>query len=120
MVKFPLQLILRLYRQNIAVQYKSDASPVTEADEAADSLIFAELAKGAPGIPVVSEESVSQGRLPDISGGRFWLVDPLDGTKEFISGTGEFTVNIALIEDGSPVLGALHAPGTRLLPGCCL
>ena len=104
------EAIMRLYRQGIAVQTKDDASPVTEADEIADALIVAGLAAGAPGIPIVSEESVSQGRMPDISGGRFWLVDPLDGTKEFISGTDEFTVNIALVENGSPVLGALHAP----------
>ena len=102
--------IMRLYRKGIAVKSKADASPVTEADEIADALIVAGLAAGAPGIPIVSEESVSQGRMPDIGGGRFWLVDPLDGTKEFISGTDEFTVNIALIESASPVLGALHAP----------
>jgi len=104
------EAILRFYQKNIPVRHKSDASPVTEADEAADSLIFAELARAAPGIPIVSEESVSNGLLPDISDGRFWLVDPLDGTKEFISGTDEFTVNIALIEEGNPVLGVLHAP----------
>jgi 3'(2'), 5'-bisphosphate nucleotidase len=104
------EAIMRLYRKGIAVQTKDDASPVTEADEVADALIVAGLAAGAPGIPIVSEESVSQGRMPDISGGRFWLVDPLDGTKEFISGTDEFTVNIALVENGSPVLGALLAP----------
>jgi len=102
--------IMQFYRQGIAVQHKSDDSPVTEADELADAYIVAGLAQGAPGIPIVSEESVAQGRLPDISGGRFWLVDPLDGTKEFISGTDEFTVNIALVENGIPVLGALHAP----------
>jgi 3'(2'), 5'-bisphosphate nucleotidase len=102
--------IMPLYRQDIAVQQKPDASPVTEADELADEYIVAGLMQGAPGIPVVSEESVAQGRLPDISGGLFWLVDPLDGTKEFISGSNEFTVNIALIENGTPVLGALHAP----------
>jgi 3'(2'), 5'-bisphosphate nucleotidase len=102
--------IMQLYRQEIAVQRKADSSPVTKADELADAFIVAGLTQGAPGIPVVSEESVSQGRLPDISGGRFWLVDPLDGTKEFIAGTDEFTVNIALIENGVPVLGALHAP----------
>ena len=102
--------IMRLYRKGIAVKSKAAASPVTEADEIADALIVAGLAAGAPGIPIVSEESVSQGRMPDIGGGRFWLVDPLDGTKEFISGTDEFTVNIALIESASPVLGALHAP----------
>ncbi len=102
--------IMQLYRQGIAVQHKSDSSPVTEADELADAYIVAGLRQGAPGIPIVSEESVAQGDLPDISGGRFWLVDPLDGTKEFISGTDEFTVNIALIENGAPVLGAMHAP----------
>ena len=102
--------IMRLYRQNIAVALKSDSSPVTEADEIADALIVAGLAGGAPGIPIVSEESVAEGRMPDITGGRFWLVDPLDGTKEFISETDEFTVNIALIENGRPVLGALHVP----------
>ncbi|MBT4426506.1 MAG: 3'(2'),5'-bisphosphate nucleotidase CysQ [Rhodospirillaceae bacterium] len=102
--------IMQLYRRGIAVQQKSDSSPVTEADEMADAYIVAGLRQGAPGIPIVSEESVAQGDLPDISGGRFWLVDPLDGTKEFISGTDEFTVNIALIENGVPVLGALHAP----------
>ncbi|MDP6588240.1 MAG: 3'(2'),5'-bisphosphate nucleotidase CysQ [Alphaproteobacteria bacterium] len=102
--------IMRLYRRDIAVQRKVDSSPVTEADEIADALIVAGLADAAPNIPTVSEESVAQGRMPDIGGGRFWLVDPLDGTKEFISGTDEFTVNIALIENGSPVLGALHAP----------
>jgi len=104
------EMILRLYRKNIDVHLKSDTSPVTEADEAADALIVAGLSRGTPDIPIVSEERVSQGHLPDIGGGRFWLVDPLDGTKEFISGNDEFTVNIALIENGSPVLGALHAP----------
>ena len=102
--------IMRFYLQDVAVQRKADSSPVTEADETADALIVAGLASATPGIPTVSEESVSQGRMPDISGGRFWLVDPLDGTKEFISGSDEFTVNIALIESGRPVLGALHAP----------
>ncbi len=102
--------IMRLYRQDIAVQHKADSTPVTEADEIADALIVAGLDSATPGIPAVSEESVSQGRMPDISGGRFWLVDPLDGTREFISCTDEFTVNIALIESGSPVLGALYAP----------
>ena len=102
--------IMPFYRQDIAIQHKPDASPVTEADELADEYIVAGLMQGAPGIPVVSEESVAQGRLPDISGGLFWLVDPLDGTKEFISGSDEFTVNIALIENSIPVLGVLHAP----------
>lgn len=109
--------IMRLYRRDIAVQRKFDSSPVTEADEIADALIVAGLADAAPNIPTVSEESVARGRMPDISDGRFWLVDPLDGTKEFISGSDEFTVNIALVESGIPVLGALHAPA---LDECCL
>jgi 3'(2'), 5'-bisphosphate nucleotidase len=107
------EVILGFYGRDIAVQHKSDSSPVTAADEAADALIVAGLKQGAPGIPVVSEESVSNGAIPDISGGRFWLVDPLDGTKEFISGTDEFTVNIALVEAGRPVLGALYAPALK-------
>jgi 3'(2'), 5'-bisphosphate nucleotidase len=91
------------------VATKSDGSPVTAADEAAEAVILAELARVAPGIPVVAEESVAAGKCPAASA-RFFLVDPLDGTKEFISRNGEFTVNIALIEDGRPVLGVVYAP----------
>ena len=100
------QAIMAFYRRGAAVRTKADSSPVTEADEAADRLIVAGLREAAPDIPVVSEEGAR--RAP--AGGRFWLVDPLDGTKEFIGRTGEFTVNIALIEGGRPVLGVLHAP----------
>ena len=102
--------ILAIYQNDFAVRDKADASPVTEADERAERLILAALAKLAPGVPVVAEESVAAGRLPDISGGRFFLVDPLDGTKEFISRNGEFTVNIALIEAGRPTVGVVHLP----------
>ena len=89
---------------------KSDGSPVTEADTRAEAVILAGLAELAPEIPVLAEEAVAAGHVPDVSGGPFWLVDPLDGTKEFISRNGEFTVNIALIEDGMPVVGIVHLP----------
>jgi 3'(2'), 5'-bisphosphate nucleotidase len=92
------------------VREKADASPVTEADEVAEAYILEALAKLTPDIPIVSEEAASEGYLPDVSGGRFWLVDPLDGTREFLSRNGEFTVNIALVEDGRPVAGVVHAP----------
>jgi 3'(2'), 5'-bisphosphate nucleotidase len=67
-----------------------------------------------PEIPVVAEEEIGAGRTADVSGGRFWLVDPLDGTKEFVARNGEFTVNIALVEGGAPVLGVVHAPARGL------
>jgi 3'(2'), 5'-bisphosphate nucleotidase len=88
---------------------KADNSPVTEADEAAEAHILKALAKEWPELPVVAEELAAAGRLPVI-GRRFFLVDPLDGTREFISGRGEFTVNIALVEDGVPACGAVYAP----------
>ncbi|MDP6952432.1 MAG: 3'(2'),5'-bisphosphate nucleotidase CysQ, partial [Alphaproteobacteria bacterium] len=88
---------------------KSDASPVTEADEAANALIVERLSVLAPDIPIIAEESVAAGIVPDI-GERFWLVDPLDGTREFIAGRNEYTVNIALIESRVPVLGVIDLP----------
>ena len=111
------KVILAYYVEGEAapeVRYKADASPVTEADEAAEAFILEALAKLTPDIPVVSEEAASAGHLPDVSGGRFWLVDPLDGTKEFISRNGEFTVNIALVEDGRPTAGVVHAPALAM------
>jgi 3'(2'), 5'-bisphosphate nucleotidase len=89
---------------------KADGSPVTLADQAAEDIILPQLRALTPEIPVVSEEEASKGLTPDVTGNRFWLVDPLDGTKEFISGNGEFTVNIALIEHGVPVLGVVVIP----------
>jgi len=103
--------ILAVYAESqIQVRTKADASPVTAADERSEALIIGRLAELAPEIPIVAEESVAQGRIPDISGGRFFLVDPIDGTKEFISRNGEFTVNIALIENREPTLGVVHLP----------
>jgi len=88
---------------------KDDASPVTDADEAAEKIILSELACLEPDIPVVAEEAVSAGNIPARSN-VFFLVDPLDGTKEFIRGTGEFTVNIALVRNGVPCFGIVLAP----------
>lgn len=102
-------VVMDIYRTDFSVRGKDDASPVTAADERAEALIVPALERLLPGVPVVAEEAVAAGRLPDI-GRHFWLVDPLDGTKEFISRNGEFTVNIALVEDGAPVLGAVLAP----------
>ncbi len=100
--------------EEIEVRHKADDSPVTEADEAAEAFILEALAKLTPEIPVVSEEAASAGHVPDVSGGRFWLVDPLDGTKEFLSRNGEFTVNIALVVAGVPVAGVVHAPALAM------
>jgi len=107
--------IMPHFRNGVAVEKKADSSPVTAADRAADQVILAGLARLAPDIPAITEEEVAEGRVPDISGGRFWLVDPLDGTKEFIAGRDEFTVNIALIENGRPVLGVVGAPATGVV-----
>lgn len=110
--------VLEVYDSDFEVRGKSDASPVTAADERAEAIITSALAELTPDIPVVAEEAVSGGSMPDIAGGRFWLVDPLDGTKEFISRNGEFTVNIALVEQGAPVLGVVLAPALgRLYAG---
>ena len=92
------------------VSEKSDTSPVTEADERAEAIILAGLKAYYPDIPVVAEEEVAAGRIPDVSAGRFFLVDPLDGTKEFVKRRTDYTVNIALVENGAPVAGVVCAP----------
>ena len=97
------------YQTGGAVERKSDASPVTQADRAAETLILAGLATIAAEIPVIAEEAVSAGHVPIVAS-RFFLVDPLDGTREFIAGGTDFTVNIGLIEDGEPTLGVVYAP----------
>ena len=103
-------VILEHYRNGAEVRTKADASPVTIADEAAEAVILAGLAKLTPETLVVAEETVAGGHVPELDERPFWLVDPLDGTKEFISRNGEFTVNIALIEGREPVLGVVLAP----------
>lgn len=107
------EAILDVYRRrDIAVRGKADDSPVTEADERAEALLLAGLAKLDPGTPVVSEEAAAAGQAPAV-GDCFWLVDPLDGTKEFLQRNGEFTVNLARIEGGVPVLGVVWAPAVQ-------
>jgi len=98
-----------IYQRGFEVRHKADSSPVTQADEAAEALILERLARLAPGIPVVAEEAVAAGHVPAL-GEELFLVDPLDGTKEFIARNGEFTVNIALARGGEPVLGVVYAP----------
>ena len=104
------RLILPLWRSGLAVSHKSDESPVTEADRAGEALILKALAERFPDVPVISEEDASEFGTPDAIGPRFFLVDPLDGTKAFVRGDPHFTVNIGLIEDGRPVAGAVVAP----------
>ena len=108
------RLVMEVYATEFAVDAKDDASPVTLADQRAEALIVAALHALAPDIPIVAEDLVSAGCVPDI-GERFWLVDPLDGTREFVKRNGEFTVNVALIENTLPVLGVVCAPALGTL-----
>lgn len=108
------EAILEIVRRGFEVESKHDSSPVTEADRAAELVILAALARAAPGVPVVAEEEVAAGRIPAL-GDTYFLVDPLDGTKEFIRGGDDYTVNIGLIEDGAPTLGVVFAPATGRL-----
>jgi 3'(2'),5'-bisphosphate nucleotidase len=101
--------VAAIYARGFGVKVKSDTSPVTDADFAAEHLILERLAQIFPGIPTVAEERVAARGIPTI-GSRFLLVDPLDGTREFIAGRAEVTVNVALVEDGRPVAGAIYAP----------
>lgn len=106
--------ILAVYERPFGVSEKADGSPLTEADRAAHELIVQRLGELSPGVPVLSEESASVAHAERAGWERFWLVDPLDGTKEFVKRNGEFTVNIALIEGGRPVLGVVLAPAQRV------
>jgi 3'(2'), 5'-bisphosphate nucleotidase len=106
--------VLRYYGGALSVDYKVDASPLTQADRASDMLIRTQLGDLFPDVPVLSEES-DRGSVDEWrTWKRYWLVDPLDGTKEFIKQTGEFTINIALIDSGRPVLGVVYVPVTGL------
>ena len=106
--------ILAVYREGWVVSLKQDSSPVTVADERAEHIIIEHLSRDFPEIPIVAEEAVSAGHVPDITGHSFFLVDPLDGTREFVDHRDEFTVNIAYIEDGIPVAGIVYAPALGL------
>lgn len=110
-------IVMEVYATDFEVADKEDASPVTVADHRAEALIDAELARLTPDLPVVSEEAACAGRIVPVAE-RFWLVDPLDGTREFIARNGEFTINVALVDRGAPVLGVVLAPALdRLFAG---
>jgi 3'(2'), 5'-bisphosphate nucleotidase len=106
--------IMRIYRTDFAVETKLDASLLTEADGLAEAIILAGLNTVEPDLQVIAEESVAGGTIPE-HGSRFALVDPLDGTKEFVAKNGEFTVNIAIIEHGRPIMGVVYAPALHRL-----
>src|SRR5471030_1392182 len=110
-------VVMRHYEAGCDARVKADHSPVTDADEEAEKLILAELAAAFPGVPVVAEEEVAAGRTAQ-AGSHFFLVDPVDGTKEFVKRGGEFTVNIGEVVDGAPVSGVVFAPAIgRLFVG---
>lgn len=106
--------IMKIYSSEFEVRRKSDQSPVTDADLVAEGIIVAALGRLAPSVPIVSEEAGEPPSAPP-PGAEFWLVDPLDGTREFVRRNGEFTVNIALVRAGVPVLGTIFAPARNLL-----
>lgn len=103
-------IALKKRNEALRIQAKKDGSPATAADIACEQHIVAGLRKLTPDIPVVAEEDVAAGRAPEIGSGPFWLIDPLDGTKDYIAGEREFCINIALIEGDKPVLGVIHGP----------
>ncbi|MDQ2704990.1 MAG: 3'(2'),5'-bisphosphate nucleotidase CysQ [Pseudomonadota bacterium] len=102
--------IMEIFHSGCAVEQKDDASPVTEADRAAERIILEGLRSAFPDIPCVAEEEAAAGILPGDLGSAFFLVDPLDGTKEFVKRNGDFTVNIALVRNGAPEIGVVYAP----------
>lgn len=105
------EVIMEVYqRPEIDIKTKQNTSPVTEADERAEAVLLAALSEIMPGIPVVAEEQAEAEGLPASGGEEFFLVDPLDGTKEFIRKATSFTVNVALIQAGEPVFGIVYAP----------
>lgn len=106
--------IMRIYRTDFDVSRKDDNSVLTEADGLAEAIILKGLAQADPALQVIAEESVAEGHVPE-HGARFALVDPLDGTREFVAKNGEFTVNIAIIEHGRPVMGVVYAPALNRL-----
>lgn len=110
-------VVMRHYEKGCAARVKADRSPVTDADEEAEALILAELARHFPGVSVVAEEAAAAGKIAK-AGAHFFLVDPVDGTKEFVKRGGEFTVNIGEIRNGEPVAGVVLAPAIgRLFAG---
>ena len=110
------EAILQVVRRGFEVENKHDSSPVTEADRAAELVILGALARAARGVPVIAEEEVAAGRIP-AHDDLYFLVDPLDGTKEFIRGGDDYTVNIGMVANGSPLLGVVFAPASGRLHG---
>jgi 3'(2'), 5'-bisphosphate nucleotidase len=110
------EAILKIVEGGFAVESKDDLSPVTIADRAAELIILPALAKAAPGVPVVAEEEVAAGRIPDFDD-FYFLVDPLDGTREFVRGGEDYTVNIGLLSGNSPLLGVVFAPALGTIYG---
>ena len=106
---------VRIYENGFTVTEKSDASPVTQADVLCEEIIFNALARLTPDVPVVGEEHCAGGKIPVLSSRFFWLVDPIDGTTEFVKKNGEFTINIALIDGTKPVFGVVYAPVVQKL-----
>ena len=106
--------IMEIYNAGFEIETKADTSPVTEADVAAEAIILDGLRRIDPSANIIAEEAVSAGAIPQVTQ-EFYLVDPLDGTREFISRNGEFTVNIALVRDGAPVAGVVYAPALSML-----
>lgn len=102
--------VMAIYATDFERRIKDDRSPVTDADETSEAIILAGLQRLTPAVPVIAEEMAAAGALPEIGTGPFWLVDPLDGTREFIARNGDFTVNIALVVAGRPRLGVVLAP----------
>lgn len=102
--------IMKVYHTNFSVENKEDNSPLTLADQKSHNKIVEELQKYSPNIPILSEEGKDQPYSERKEWSRLWIVDPLDGTKEFVKRNGEFTVNIALVEHGNPILGVIYAP----------
>lgn len=109
--------ILGIYEGAFAVRDKANSTPVTEADERSEALIVAGLKALTPEVPIVAEESQARGEggFPDPAPSLFWLVDPLDGTREFVARNGQFAVNIGLVRDGRPVLGAILSPAEGIV-----
>jgi len=108
------EAIMAVYQTDFAVEQKADTSPVTEADKKAEDLILRSISMGITDkYPIVGEEAFAAGAAPAVGDRPFWLVDPLDGTVEFVSRNGEFTVNIAIVDAGRPVMGVIHLPVTK-------
>jgi 3'(2'), 5'-bisphosphate nucleotidase len=108
------RVVMEVYATDFEVRTKSDASPVSEADERAEALLVPGVQQLLPGVTIVAEEAVSRGERPDVTG-EFVLIDPVDGTREFVSRNGDFTVNVALVRDGVPVAGVVYAPARQRL-----